>query len=236
MRAVILAGGRGTRLEPVTFETPKPLITVQNRKLMDYAIDLLWEYGVYEIWMSLGYSWAKIKDAYPTLPFLIDIDEHGMVTSLDTAGWLNILAYEETIKNRFDTPFYVFNVDNLFDINLLDFKKQHDENGVLCTIAAVDVDDVSQYGSLEIEANKILGFKEKSGTGAGYINSGYYIFSPEIFDYVKSLNFPKHSKVSLERDIFPKLAKEGKLGVYTSSDKWFDVGTFDRWKDAILKW
>lgn len=236
MKAVILAGGKGTRLEPVTFETPKPLITVQNRSLMDHAIDLLWEYGVYEIWMSLGHSWAKIKEAYPTLPFLIDVNALGMVSPLGTGGWLNVISNQESVSDRFSEDFIVLNVDNLFDLNILEFKQAHNDNDVLCTIAAVEVDDVSQYGSLEISESKITGFNEKTGTGSGYINSGYYIFSPKIFEYVKDLGLSSHEPVSLEKDVFPKLAMEGKLGVYKSNGQWFDVGTFERWADAIKKW
>lgn len=241
MKAVIIAGGKGTRLRPVTYETPKPLIKVHGRHLIDHVFDLFWRHRVYEVWLSLGEDQDKIRDEYSTNPFWVDFHtEKGMVVPLGTGGWINRLAHQkEEAKKIFSEDFYVCNADNLFDVDLDSMKEHHEENGYLATIACTKVKDVSQYGSVHIKEGSVDSFEEKKKSNvkkSGWINGGYYIFSPEILDYIEELEVDINDKFSLERDLFPKLAKEGKLGAFKSEGQWFDTGTFDRWEKVIKEW
>lgn len=238
MKGVIIAGGKGLRLRPVTFEMAKALIPVHGRPLIDHAIDLFWKYKVYEIWLSLGWYEEQIRQKYP-YPFWLDRDlTSGRIVSLGTGGWLNRLA-QSTAKEMFNEDFFVCNSDNLFNLNLNEMKKLHREKQYVVTIACTRVPDVRDYGSVHISNGKVQSFEEKKNSRvkkSGWINGGYYLFSPKVFEYVKKLNIDINRPLSLENDLFPLLAKEGVLGAYESTGQWFDTGTFDRWEKAIKEW
>ena len=240
-KAVIIAGGKGERLRPVTFEMAKSLIPVKKRPLIDHVIDLFWKHRTYEIWLSLGYLHNQVRDKYPNNPFWIDKDiVTGMIIPLGTGGWLNRLSQNVIIaKDLFPKDFYACNADNLFDLDLNEMMALHKEGRFLATIACTKVSDIRQYGSVHIKDNKVGNFEEKKNSRikkSGWINGGYYILSPKIFSYVKNLDVDINESFSLERDLFPLLAKEGLLGAYKSEGQWFDTGTFDRWEKVIKEW
>lgn len=240
MKAVIIAGGKGERLRPLTYEMAKSLIPVQRRTLMDHVIDLFWKYHAYEIWLSLGVHQEQIREKYSSLPFWIDRDLNtGRIIPLGTGGWINRLAQAGGVKKIWSKPFFVCNADNLFNLNLDEMMEQHKNDNNVVTIACTHVKDISQYGSVAIKDNKVTNFEEKKKSRikkSGWINGGYYIFSPKVFDYVKELGIDMNSPLSLERDLFPVLAKEGVLGAYKSNGQWFDTGTFERWEKVIKEW
>jgi NDP-sugar pyrophosphorylase family protein len=238
MKAVIIAGGKGERLRPVTYEIAKALIPVQGRPLIDHSIDLLWQYKVYEIWFSLGYLNQQIRDKYPSAPFFLDRDiTDGKIIPLGTGGWLNRLALNNDEKKMFNDDFVVLNADNLFNLNLSDMIKEHRKSRNVVTIACTHVKDIRQYGAVNVVDNKIMSFEEKPRIKkSGWINGGYYIFGPEIFKYIKTLDKKPNEPVSLERDVFPLVAKDGKLGAFKSDGQWFDTGTFERWEKVLKEW
>lgn len=240
-KAVIIAGGKGERLRPLTYEVAKPLIPVHGRNLVDHVIDLFWKYKAYEIWFSLGHMEEQIREEYPTIPFWSD--RHSSTNKnvgLGTGGWINRLSKQaEAAKELFPENYFVCNSDNLFNVDLQSMMEHHEEEGFLVTIACTKVDDVSQYGSVHIDGDEVQSFEEKKDSRqkkSGWINGGYYIFSPELFDYIEEMNFGVDEVVSLERDVFPELAKQGKLGAFKSEAQWFDTGTFDRWSKVIKEW
>lgn len=232
-RAIILAGGRGERLDPLTKEIPKVLIPFQTRRLLDHVIDLYYKYNVYEIWLGLGHMFQKIIKDYP-FPHIYENTPRG------TGGWLQIIKSNKESLGLFKESFHVNNGDNLANINLTDMLKYHKEHDFVATIACVKIDDVRDYGAVNIKEGQITRFKEKQHSPKpkkGYINTGYYIFSPKIFDYIQDAEpntIPE--PISLEKDVFPKLAREGKLGAFTQVGQWFDVGTFERYKKAYEEW
>jgi len=238
-KAVLLAGGRGERLRPLTFEMAKSMIPVQGRPLIDHAFDLFYKYRVYEIWLSVGHRQQEIRDKYP-LPFLLDFHtDTGKIIPLGTGGWLNRIA-NSVDKKYWNEDFYACNVDNLFNLNLDNMMKQHRDDKNVVTIACTKVKDISQYGSVHIKDGKVFNFEEKKKSRvkkSGWINGGYYIISPRVFKYVKDLKIDFNDPMSLENDLFPILAKEGVLGGFKVEEgQWFDTGTFERWEKVLKEW
>lgn len=239
-KAVIIAGGKGERLRPFTYEIPKVLMPLHGRNIVDHVIDLFWKYQTYEIWFSLGHMGDKIRDEYGSHPFWVDWDQDSRkIIPLGTGGWLNKLSHSDNPRELFGDDFYVCNGDNLFDLDLKTMMHIHKDNKFVATIACTKVDDVSEYGSVHIDGDTVQSFEEKKDSRqkkSGWVNGGYYIFSPKIFEYVKKMGVDLNDPVSLERDLFPVLAKEGLLGAFKSEGKWFDTGTIERYDKAIKGW
>lgn len=238
-KAVIIAGGKGQRLRPVTYEIAKALIPVKGRPLIDNAIDLFWTHKAYEVWFSLGDKANQFVEKYPSTPCWIDRDlETGRIIPLGTGGWLNRLAHSSD-SSYWSDNFYVCNADNIFNLNLTEMMDEHVRSGNVVTIACTKVNDVSEYGSVAIKDKKVKNFEEKKKSTikkSGWINGGYYIFNPKIFDIVKEMDIDLNKPFSLEQDLFPILAKKGLIGAYKSEGQWFDTGTFDRWTKVLKEW
>ena len=146
---------------------------------------------------------------------------------MGTAGPLILLP-------KINKTFVMVNGDNLFN---LDFKKMlqlHKKNKAIATIALTKVEDSSHFAVAKLQEDKILEFIEKpkrEEAPSNWINSGYYILEPEVFDIVKEKDF-----AMMEKDIFPKLAKEGKLFGYRDNGQWFDTGTFESYERVKKEW
>ena len=228
MKAVILAGGLGTRLRPVTYEIPKPLIPIRGKTLTEHNMDILKDAGVDEVYLAIGYMADKIqkyfgdgKDFGVKINYIIEKDQLG------TGGWMNLVP-------RFKEDFFVVNGDNLLNLDLKELLKVHKDNKAIVTIALTKVENVSAYGIARLDADKIIEFMEKpkkEDAPSQYANSGYYIFSPKAFEYM-----PRQEKFMLEKDLFPQLAKEHKLFALKTTCQWFDTGTFELWERVIKEW
>ncbi len=229
MKAVILAGGLGTRLRPLTLEIPKPLIPVQGRTLTEHVMDLLKEAGVTEVYLAIGYLKEQIKDYFGNgKKFGLKIMYIEEDVPLGTAGWMKRIP-------KIKGDFFVINGDNLFDISLSELMEFHKKNKGLVTIALTEVDDVTHYGIVELKDNKILRFVEKplpKDAPSNLANSGYYILNEKVFDMLPKIR----TKFMFEKDIFPKIAKKRQLFGFPSKASWFDTGTFERWDDVIKHW
>lgn len=227
-KAFILAGGRGTRLKPITDEIPKPLIPVQGKPVLEHCIDLLKKYGITEIIISVGYKADNIKEYFGDgRKFGVSIIYVEEQKPLGTAGPLKLA--QEFLKETF----VMCNADELKNVDLVDMYMLHKENNSLGTIALTTVEDPSSYGVAKLKGNQILDFIEKPSkeeAPSNLISAGLYILEPEILKYL-----PEEIG-SLERDIFPKLAKEGKLFGYHFEGQWFDTGTLERYEKAINGW
>ena len=229
MKGFILAGGEGTRLYPVTLETPKPLITVHNVPVLSYLVDLYLNNDVDDIRINIQQKHLQHfekwkKDYFPNqnIKFIIESEPSGTFAPLMKAEsqW-----FSETIV--------VSNGDELKELNLKEMIDWHKKREGLATIGLIKVENAKAYGSVELEEDKIIKFGEKSETPlSSYVSSGLYIINPEVKEY-----FPKDAKFSmLEKDLFPILAQEGKLLGYKWQGKWQDVGTLERWQQAIKTW
>ena len=227
--AVLISGGLGTRLRPVTYEIPKPLIPVQGRTLTEQILDVLKEGGIKKVYMSIGYMAPKIMDYFKNggrfgvqMGYIVEKEELG------TGGRMKL------IDSVPDADFVVLNGDNLLDVDLKDMLDFHQRNQSLITIALTEVEDVSSRGVVRLEGDRIAEFVEKprpEEAPSNLINSGYYIFNPDVFDIL-----PGGKKFMLENHVFPRAAKLGRLYGYRTTGQWFDTGTLERWQEVIFKW
>ncbi len=227
-KAVILAGGKGTRLRPLTDKIPKALIDIQGRTVTEHLFDLLKKYGIRDCYLAIGYLKDKIKD------FFGDGSKFGMniryieeEEALGTAGPLRL------IKDELKESFIVSNGDELKDINIPRMYRLHKRKDALITIALTTVNDPTQYGVARLEGSRILEFVEKpkkEDAPSNLINSGFYILEPEVIDMIPE------GFCMFEKDIFPKLAQMGRLRGFPFQGQWFDTGNFERLERARKLW
>lgn len=230
MKAVILAGGFGTRLRPLSCTRPKMLFPVANTPLLDWTLQKLARNNVKTTILAVNYMVNAFIKQYGESAFGMkilyskDLDPaketaQPFQKSLGTGG--AIKKAEELIEHK--EPFLVLNGDILTNINYTELMKKHTTNGTVATIALCEVEDPSRYGVVEL-ANKdrIIRFVEKPSkekAPSNLVNAGIYALNPEIFDYI-----PDGRPFSIEREIFPKLAEEGELHGYNFKDYWIDIG------------
>ncbi len=227
-KAVILAGGKGTRMRPFTYEMPKPMIPLKGKPLIQHLIELCRKYEVRDIILSIGYMGDKIKDHFGDGSNLgVEITYIEEDKELGTAGPLRLA--EDMLSN----PFLMFNGDVISNLDLHDFIRFHSDSKGLATIALTQVKDTSAFGVARLQGERILDFVEKPKTeeqATQLINAGVYMLEPQVIDYI-----PK-GKAMMEKDVFPKLADEGKLFGYPFAGQWFDTGTPEAYEDAIKNW
>ena len=226
-KGMILAGGKGTRLKPITDEIPKPLLPVHGKPILQYGIELFKKFGITEIALSIGYKGDKIKEYFGDgSRFGVNIIYIEENEPLGTAGPLNLA------KKFLTETFVMCNADELKDIDLFDMYIAHKENNATATIALTTVPDPSNYGVARMQGQRIVEFLEKpENPPSNLISAGLYILEPEVLDYV-----PKKGFAMVEKDVFPKIAAKGKLYGYHFAGQWMDTGTLDRYDRAIKEW
>ncbi|MGB2762522.1 MAG: nucleotidyltransferase family protein [Minisyncoccales bacterium] len=237
-KAVILAGGKGTRLYPVTKEIPKPLLPIKKKPIINYLIDLFREQGVKEIAVLINkefrddFNWWK-KRYYPKNKIKIIAEEK----PLGTFGGLYLL--KDWLSNN---SFFLTNGDELKKIDLNKMTSFYQKNQVPATIALVKVPNPEDYGVVVCESKIVKEFLEKpKNPSTNYINSGLYLLSPEIFNYLPCRRIDKAGHkgpkfTMIETDIFPKLVQEKKINALKFQGKWTDCGTWERYSGALKKW
>ncbi len=227
-KAIILVGGKGTRLMPLTSNKPKCMMDVQGRTVTEHMFDLLKKYGIREIILSVGHMREKVKEYYGDgSKFGLNISYVEEDKPLGTAGPLKLA------KPHLKESFIVANGDELKTINIPRMFRLHKRKNALATIALTTVTDPSQYGVARMSGTRILEFVEKpkaENAPSNLINAGFYIMEPEVIDMV-----PEGFSM-LEKDVFPKLAKEGKLRGFLTAGQWFDIGSLERYEIAKKKW
>jgi len=229
--AVILAGGKGTRLGPLVKQIPKPLIDVKGKPVLVHLIDQLKKYNIKTVVLSIGYLGNVIKSYFDKNPIsglkLVYIKESSE-KPLGTGGPLGL------VKDLVDGPFLVLNGDTLTDVDINKIYELHIKNKALITIALKQVEDISSLGSVKLSSNnKITEFVEKKESKAtsNLVNIGVYVIEPEVVDLIK-----KDTQVSLEKDVFPIIAKQGRLFGFKSDTQYFDIGTPERLEKARKFW
>ncbi|HUQ40083.1 MAG TPA: NDP-sugar synthase [Acidimicrobiales bacterium] len=230
MRAVVLVGGEGTRLRPLTNTIPKQLLPVANLPLLERVLERLGAHGVTDVVLSMGYKADAFRTAYPDgecagLPLTYVIEE----TPLDTAGAIGFAAREAGI----DDTFMVVNSDVLHDFDLGALTSFHRGSGAVATIALAPVADPSDMGVVVHGLDgRVSAFIEKPGPGrapTNLVNAGTYVMEPSVIDRI-----PTGRRVNVEREIFPALVDDGELFALDLGAWWLDVGTPRRYLEANL--
>jgi mannose-1-phosphate guanylyltransferase len=221
LKAVILGGGFGTRLRPLSCTRPKILFPVVNKPLLQWTFERLAQNDIKDVVMAVFYQTEMhIKHhRVPRCGVHVSYSHDPLRKPLGTGG--SIRKAEKLVGH--DSMFIVLNGDIFADVNYTKILKEHRDRNALATIALHRVKDTSRYGVAELaEDNRTKRFIEKplpGTTKSNLINAGAYAFSPEIFDYI-----PEGRAVSIEHEIFPKLAEEGKLYGHVFEGLWLDIG------------
>ena len=219
MKAVVLVGGEGTRLRPITETLPKPLVPLVDRPSLDHVLDHLAGHGVHEVVLSSSYleetfhAFIQERHGDPSITWIIETEPLG------TGGAIvNALEAFDT-----DDPFFALNGDILTDLNLTEMLARHRDRGAVATIALTRVEDARPYGLVPMDADgRVLEFREKpSELMPGDINAGTYVLDPAALE-----GWTRGENVSIERQIFPALIAAGRpLAGFPSEAYWMDLGT-----------
>jgi mannose-1-phosphate guanylyltransferase len=222
MQAVILAGGAGTRLWPLTSRVAKPVVTLVDRPFIVYMLDWLRHHGVTDAILCCGFGGEGVREV------LGDGARHGIrlryvaeSEPLGTGGPLRLA------QELLDERFVVCNGDILTDIDLGAQLSAHEQTGAVATLALVSVEDPSAYGLVRLEPDgAVREFIEKPGeTGSGdeLVSAGVYVLQRSVLELI-----PPSRPVSIEREVWPALIEKGLYG-YAASGYWLDIGTPERY-------
>jgi mannose-1-phosphate guanylyltransferase len=225
-QAVILVGGEGTRLRPVTSRVPKPVAPVVERPFVAYILDDLARHGVERAIFSTGFLAAAIEAQIGDgAGYGLQVEYAVEAEPLGTAG-----AIANCADKLDDGSFYVFNGDVLSDVDLTALSTLHADKGGMGTIFLTPVEDPRRYGLVELrDDGSVATFLEKPGEweGTALINAGVYVLEHEVLEMI-----PRGRLFSIERGVFPRLAQAGSLYGYVDSGYWRDIGTPESYLQA----
>jgi mannose-1-phosphate guanylyltransferase len=221
VQAVVLVGGFGTRLRPLTLSVPKQILPVGNVPMIERVVEHLGRSGVDEVVLSLGYQPDAFLDRYPdgtcagvSMRYAVEPEP------LDTAGAIAFAARAAGIDGRF----IAVNGDVLTGLDVADLWNQHASRGAAATIALTPVDDPSRYGVVPLDADgRVEAFIEKPDPGtapSNWINAGTYVLDASVLDAIEP-----GRRVSIEREVFPALVEQGAVYGVQSDAYWIDAGT-----------
>ena len=225
MQALVLAGGEGTRLRPLTYTTPKPVMPLAGRPFLSYMLDWAHSHGADEVILSCGFMSDDVKrvlgDIYDGMRLRYVVEEE----PLGTAGPVRLAHDEGLLEERL----FVLNGDVLADIDLSAELAQHERCGARVTLALYPVEDTASYGVvLTDDEGRVTQFIEKVEGEAptNRINAGAYVIERDVVETI-----PAGRAVSFEREIFPALVGNGLHG-YAAEGYWIDIGTPERYLEA----
>jgi mannose-1-phosphate guanylyltransferase len=230
VRAVLLVGGFGTRLRPLTLTRPKQMRPVVHRPMIEHVVGHLAGHGVDDVVLSLGYRPDAFRHGYPdgrcagvSLHYAVEPEP------LDTAGAIRFAALDAGIAERF----LVVNGDVLTDLDVTRFLAFHERAGAEGTIALHKVSDPSRYGVVPTDAHgRVTEFVEKPPPGEAptdLINAGTYVLEPSVLDRIDGTR-----RVSVEREVFPAMVADGTLFALDDESYWIDTGTPQEYIQAQL--
>ncbi|HEX9059704.1 MAG TPA: mannose-1-phosphate guanyltransferase [Clostridia bacterium] len=227
MKAIIMAGGEGSRLRPLTCDLPKPMVPVMNKPIMEHIINLLKSHGITDIAVTLMYLPQKIRDYFGNgSNFGVNLKYFIEDTPLGTAG---------SVKNAsdfLDDTFVVISGDSLTDMDLTAAFEFHRKNNSQATLVLTKVDVPLDYGVVITEKNgEVKGFLEKPSWGEVFsdtVNTGTYILEPEVLNYIQ-----KGDKFDFSHDLFPLMLKnKDAIFGYVSHGYWCDIGDLQTYLES----
>lgn len=228
MKAVALVGGQGTRLRPLTFRTPKPLLPLVNRPLLEFVVERCKRNEISDLVLSTNYLPDLFRVALGDSLFGVAIEYIHEVDALGTAGGV------KNCESAIDDTFYVFNGDVLTGLDLVEMLEYHRSKSAAVTLYLTPVEDPRAYGVVPLDSDgRVTAFIEKpslADASTNMINGGVYIIEPEILSEI-----PRDEPYSFERQLFPDLVAAGTpIYGYESDAYWLDIGTPDKYLQAHL--
>ena len=227
MQAIVLVGGEGTRLRPLTNDVPKPALTLVDRPFLVYMIEWLAEHGVTEAVFACGFLPDVLREvvgegerAGVRLSYVAEPDRRG------TGGAIRFAA--DSLGERLDERFLALNGDVLTDLDLTALRRTHEGHQASATLALYPVEDSSAYGLVSLDREgAVTEFLEKTGEPVpGEINAGAYVLERSVLELI-----PPGREVSIEREVFPRLIGNGLYGQRLDG-YWMDIGTPERYLEA----
>jgi len=230
IKAMIMAAGMGSRLEPITLIMPKPLIPVMNRPLMDILLGQLYSIGIKDVISNTYYLSNQIIDRYKKNNLGINFNYIKETELSGTAGGMKKCQY------FFDEgeDFVVMSGDVLTNADIKQAIKHHKESGAIATIGVKQVphEKVSHFGVVVTDKDGyITEFQEKPSVEeakSNLINTGIYVFNYRIFDYI-----PENTFYDFAKNVFPKLLAERQINTFEVNEYWNDIGTIAQYKQSI---
>jgi mannose-1-phosphate guanylyltransferase len=230
MRAVVLVGGFGTRLRPLTLSAPKPMLPIGHVPMITRLVDRLGRGGVTDVVLALGFRPEPFLNAFPdgrcgdvALTYAVEPEP------LDTGGAIKFAADFAGV----DDTFVVANGDVMTDLDVGALVAAHRAFGAEATLHLIGVEDPSAFGVVDLANDGVVrAFVEKPAPGtepSNLINAGTYVFEPSVLSRI-----PVGRKVSIERDTFPKIVADGGLRGLATDDYWIDAGVPDLYRAANL--
>lgn len=225
LKAIIMAGGKGTRLRPITYSIPKPLIPIAGRPCINYNMDSFYSAGIKDFIITTGYKFQSLitgvlESKHPDQNVIFSVEKE----PAGTAGSVKL------VENFIDDTFIVGSGDVLQDFNIKEILDFHRKKESKMTIVLTTVSDPTQYGIAEISDDKIVRFLEKPSPGKAFsnlVNSGLYVAEPEILKDV-----PEDHPFDFAKELFPAMLNEGKdIYAVEGNGVWIDTG---RPHDLIL--
>lgn len=234
MKVVILAGGMGTRLIEETVVRPKPMVEIGGRPILWHIMKIYSHFGFNEFIICLGYKGYMIKEYFANyylhmsdVTFDMNINsteihhnysEPWKVSLIDTGDNTmtggRLKRIQSYIGNR---RFMLTYGDGVSDINIPELLKFHEENGKIGTLAAIR--PAGRFGALEIRNTGVVSFREKPKGDGDYVNGGFFVFEPELFEYLKD------DSTILEKEPLETLARKGELNAYKHGGFWYPMDT-----------
>ena len=227
MKAVVMAGGEGTRLRPLTSNQPKPMVPIVGKPCMEHIVELLAKHGFDDIVVTLAFMPQSIRSYFGAgeahnVSIRYSVEE----SPAGTAGSVKLA------EDALDEPFLVISGDALCDIDLAEVVRFHQENEALVTIALKSVDNPLEFGIVVTDADgRIERFLEKPSWGQVFtdtINTGIYVLDPEVLRHI-----PPDKPFDFSKELFPLLLEMGKpLYGYVASGYWQDIGNLEQYRQA----
>lgn len=252
MKAVILAGGLGTRISEESYLKPKPMIEIGGRPILWHIMKIYLAHGIDDFIICTGYKSYVIKEYFANY-FLHQSDvtfdmcnnemkihnntcEPWKVTIIDTGEHTNTGGRIKRIKDYINNePFCLTYGDGVSDVDIKKLINFHKKEGSIATLTSVQ--PPGRYGAVEIQENKVLKFEEKPKGDGGWISGGFFVFEPEVFDFIENDNS------SLESETLSKIAFTGKLSAFKHYGFWLPMDTVrdkvrleDLWSSGKAPW
>ena len=253
MKAVILAGGLGTRLSEETYLKPKPMLEIGGKPILWHIMKIYSFYGINHFIICCGYKGYVIKEYFANyflhtsdVTFHMDVDnkmeihlrknESWKVTLVDTGDLTQTGGRLARVSSFLDNDSFCFTYgDGVSNINIGELIKYHDNEGHLATLTAVQ--PPGRYGSLSLKGNSVNQFKEKADGDNAWVNGGFFVLEPDVINRIKG------DETSWENDVLPQLASERQLSAFRHSGFWHsmdtlrDLNSLEKiWSDGCAPW